>query len=265
MRSMDASNTRNYPDRATPKLTGKIALVTGAGRGLGHAIARRFLAEGAHIVAVARTASELAALAAPGPGEIETIQADLSSSDEMDRLSAAILERHGRLDVLVNNAAVLRMTAFVDLAADAFNETIAVNLLAPVQLTRAFLPGMIARGSGAIINVTSRAGIEGFELETDYCAAKFGLEGFTRSLALEIDGSGVSTSLVTPGRSIKPTSVTAAEWKGWPEERKAEYTDPMQLTNAFVHLALADPTEISGKRFSAWELSTITVQGRDIP
>ena len=82
----------------------------------------------------------------------------------------------------------------------------------------------------------------------------FGLEGFTRSLALEIEGSGVASCLITPGRSIKPTSVTTAEWETWPEERRAAYTDPMLLTDAFVSLALADPATISGKRFSAWDL-----------
>lgn len=122
-----------------------------------------------------RTACELANLAAPEPGKIETIRANLSSSDAAKGLLATILERHRRLHVLVNNAAILRMTPFLELPAGAFDETLAVNLLTPVRLTRAFPLGMIAPEPRSIINVTSRTVIEGFELETDYCAAKFGM------------------------------------------------------------------------------------------
>ena len=143
-------------------LAGKTVLVTGAGRGLGHGVARGLAGYGATVIAVARTEMELAELAetvrASG-GEIETIIADLASPAQTARLAADVTTHYGGVDALVNNAAVLRMTPFLDLAEEDFDETIEVNLLAPVRLIRALLPGMVERGRGAIINVSSAAGM----------------------------------------------------------------------------------------------------------
>ena len=240
------------------RLDGTIALITGAGRGLGHGVARGLAAHGAVVLAASRTRSELddlaAAVTAAG-GTIETHPTDLGRAEEVDRLAATVLDRHGRVDVLINNAAILRMTPFRDLAAEAFDETIAVNLLAPVRLIRAFLPRMVERGRGAIVNVTSAAGVRGFVDETDYCASKFGLEGFSYSLAMELQPLNVSVNLVGPGYRIKPTSVTAAEFAGWPPERRAEYRDPIAMADAFAFLALQDGGGITGQRFNAFELA----------
>jgi NAD(P)-dependent dehydrogenase (short-subunit alcohol dehydrogenase family) len=241
-------------------LAGKTVLVTGAGRGLGHGVSRGLAARGATVVAVARTEPELKELAetvrAAG-GEIETTIADLASPAETARLAADVLTRYGGIDAVVNNAAVLRMTAFLDLPEKEFDETIEVNLLAPVRLTRALLPAMLERGRGAIINVSSAAGVRPFADETDYCAAKYGLEGFSYSLALELAPRNVSVNLVTPGYRIKPTSVTAAEFAAWPEEQQAEYRDPIAMADAFAYLAVQYPAEggVTGKRFDAFELA----------
>ena len=204
---------------------------------------RGLAAYGATVVAVARTESELAELAETvrsAGGAIETIVADLASPAETARLASDVTARHG-VDALINNAAILRMTAFLDLSRDAFEETIAVNLLAPVRLTRALLPAMLERGRGAIINVSSNAGIRPFADETDYCAAKYGLEGFSYSLALELAPRNVSVNLVSPGYRIKPTSVTAAEFASWPAERQAEFRDPIDMADAFAYLAVQYP------------------------
>lgn len=240
-------------------LADKTALVTGAGRGLGHGIARGLAAYGATVVAVARTESELAELAETvrsAGGAIETIVADLASTAETARLAANVTARHG-VDVLINNAAILRMTAFLDLSQDAFEETIAVNLLAPARLTRALLPTMLERGRGAIINVSSAAGIRPFAEETDYCAAKYGLEGFSYSLALELAPRNVSVNLVSPGYRIKPTSVTAAEFASWPAERQAEFRDSIDMADAFAYLAVQYPKEggVTGQRYDAFALA----------
>jgi NAD(P)-dependent dehydrogenase (short-subunit alcohol dehydrogenase family) len=241
-------------------LAGKTVLVTGAGRGLGHGVARGLAAYGATVVAVARTEPELQELAstvrAKG-GKIETMVADLASSEETARLSMEMIARHGGVDALINNAAILRMTPFLDLAEDAFDETIAVNLLAPVRLTRALLPAMLERGRGAIVNVSSAAGIRPFADETDYCAAKYGLEGFSYSLAMELAPRNVSVNLVTPGYRIKPTSVTAAEFASWPPERQSEFRDSIDMADAFAWLAVQYPQEggVTGQRFDAFELA----------
>jgi NAD(P)-dependent dehydrogenase (short-subunit alcohol dehydrogenase family) len=241
-------------------LAGKTILITGAGRGLGHGVARGLASKGANVVAVARTEPELLELTTTvraAGGAIETVVADLASPAETARLSSELLARHGGVDAIVNNAAILRMIPFLDLSEDDFEETIAVNLLAPVRLTRALLPAMLERGRGAIINVSSAAGIRPFADETDYCAAKYGLEGFSYSLALELASRNVSVNLVSPGYHIKPTSVTAAEFAAWPAERQAEFRDPIDMADAFAFLAVQYPSEggVTGQRFDAFALA----------
>jgi NAD(P)-dependent dehydrogenase (short-subunit alcohol dehydrogenase family) len=248
------------PATTVEDLAEKIVLVTGAGRGLGHGVARGLASYGATVVAVARTDSELSELATcvrDAGGQIETMIADLSSVEETERIAAEIVAHYGGVDALVNNAAILRMTPFLDLPAGMFEETIAVNLLAPVRLTRALLPAMIARGRGAIVNVSSAAGIRPFADETDYCAAKYGLEGFSYSLALEMAPRNVSVNVVSPGYGIKPTSVTAAEFASWPAERKAPYRDPIAMADAFAYLVVQYPDQggVTGQRFDAFELA----------
>lgn len=240
------------------RLQGQIVLVTGAGRGLGHGIARGLASHGATVLAVARTASELDALEAEiraAGGVVETLPVDLAQPEQIDALARRVLARHGRVDALINNAAVLRMTPFVELSAEAFDETIAINLLAPVRLIRAFLPEMLKQERGAVINVSSAAGVRGFVDETDYCASKFGLEGFSFSLAMELQPRNISVNLVSPGYRIKPTSVTAAEFAVWPAERRALYRDPIDMADAFAFLALQDGQGVTGQRFNAFELA----------
>jgi len=241
-------------------LQGKTILVTGAGRGLGHGVARGLAGYGATVLGVARTEPELLELATAvgeSSGSLETYVADLSQPQAVAALTSQIVERHGGVDAIVNNAAILRMIPFVTLAATDFDETIAVNLLAPVRLTRAFLPAMQERGRGAIVNVSSAAGIRPFANETDYCASKYGLEGFSYSLAIELSPLNISVNLVSPGYPIKPTSVTAAEFAAWPAERRDDYRDPIDMADAFAYLALQFPREggITGRRFDAFELA----------
>lgn len=242
------------------RLDGHVTLITGAGRGFGYGVAQRMAAEGAHVIAVSRGQTELgqleAAVSSDG-GSIETHSVDLGATAALDRLAGTVLAAHGRVDSLVNNAAILRMTPFLDLAADDFDETVAVNLLAPVRLVRAFLPAMVARGQGAVINVSSGAGVRPFVDETDYCATKYGLEGFSYALALEFRerGINVSVNLVSPGYRIKPTSVSAAEFAAWPPERRAEFRDPIDMADAFTFLALQGADGVTGQRFNAAELT----------
>jgi 3-oxoacyl-[acyl-carrier protein] reductase len=249
-----------WPDGNKQILQGKTILVTGAGRGLGHGVVRGLAGYGATVLGVARTEPELLELATKvgeSGGLFETYVADLSQPETVGRLATKIVERHGGVDSIVNNAAILRLIPFVALAAADFDETIEVNLLAPVRLIRAFLPAMRERGRGAIINVSSAAGIRPFANETDYCAAKYGLEGFSYSLAMELAPLNISVNLVSPGYPIKPTSVTAAEFAAWPAERRKDYRDPIDMADAFAYLALQFPREggITGKRFDAFELA----------
>jgi 3-oxoacyl-[acyl-carrier protein] reductase len=240
------------------KLKDHIALVTGAGRGLGHGVARGLAAHGATVLAVSRTCSELDELESTvrsSDGQIETFPVDIGSRESINVLADEILEKYGRIDSLINNAAVLRMKSFLDLTEQEFDETIDVNLLAPVHLARRFLPAMIENGRGAIINVSSGAGVRGFVDETDYCATKFGLEGFSFSLAMELEASNISVNLMSPGYRIKPTSITAAEFETWSEEDRAIFRDPIDMADGFAFLCLQDGQGVTGQRFNAWELS----------
>lgn len=240
------------------RLEGKTVVVTGAGRGFGEGIARRMAQLGAQVIATALEADELDRVAETigvEGGAVSTYAVDLSNPAQLDDFAATVLDRFGRVDALVNNAALLRMKSFTAMSASEFDDTIAVNLLAPVRLTRAFLPAMLRHGRGAVVNVSSAAGIRPFVDETDYCAAKYGLEGFSLSLAMELQPSNISVNLISPGYRIKPTSVTAAEFAAWPEERRAQFRDPIDMADAFVFLSLQDGTGITGQRFNAWELT----------
>lgn len=247
-------------DGAAQLLRGKTILVTGAGRGLGHGVARGLAGYGATVLGVARSEPELRELAttvrARG-GAIETYVSDLGQPEAISRLAEEIIARHGGVDAIVNNAAILRQVPFVDLAAADFDETIAVNLLAPARLARAFLPSMRERGRGAMVNVSSAAGVKPFATETDYCATKYGLEGFSYSLALELAPLNISVNVVSPGYLIKPTSVTAAEFAAWPAERRNAYRDSIDMADAFAYLARQYPCEggVTGQRFDAFALA----------
>jgi NAD(P)-dependent dehydrogenase (short-subunit alcohol dehydrogenase family) len=251
-------NERDVADKHP--LRGKTIVITGAGRGLGHGVARGLAGYGATVLGVARSEPELRELATTvraSGGVIEIYIADLAQPEAVSSLAAEIIARHGGVDAIVNNAAILRLIPFVDLAAADFDETIAVNLLAPARLTRAFLPAMRERGRGAIVNVSSAAGVKPFATETDYCATKYGLEGFSYSLALELAPLNISVNVVSPGYAIKPTSVTAAEFAAWPPERRGEYRDPIGMADAFAYLALQYPGEggVTGQRFDAFALA----------
>ena len=158
----------------------------------------------------------------------------------------------GPVQVLVNAAAILEEQPFVTSDFAAWTRTLAVNLNGPWLCTQAFLPEMRAARSGSIINVTSRAGVEPFVGETAYCAAKYGLEGFSRSLALEVATDGVAVNLITPGISIKPTSLTMAAFAALTPTERARYADPALLTPAFLDLVTASERGITGQRFDAY-------------
>jgi short-subunit dehydrogenase len=182
------------------ELRGKTALVTGASRGIGAHIARALASEGMRLVLAARSAEALEGIAAElraRGAEVVTIPADLARRDQIE----ALAERAGGLDVLVNNAGLELAAAYHTVAPETIDELIAVNLTAPMILTRLLLPGMIARGGGHVVNISSLAGLVGTPYGEVYCATKHGLVGFTRSLraTAEAEGYGVGASVICPG------------------------------------------------------------------
>ncbi|MEX0682041.1 MAG: SDR family oxidoreductase [Dehalococcoidia bacterium] len=184
------------------KLNESVALVTGASRGLGLAVAREYAARGARLVIAARGAEALNTAARELAAQTEVLALAVDVAQDAERLVDAGLARFGRIDVLVNNASELGpspMPALKDYRWQDLEQVLRVNLLAPLHLVQLVLPGMKARGSGVIINVTSDAGVEAYRGWGGYGASKAALEHLSRTLAAELEGSGVRVHVVDPG------------------------------------------------------------------
>jgi len=183
-------------------LDGKTALITGAGRGIGRGVALALAREGARVVVVARTAAEIDAVAGEARAagvDALAVSADVSREADVARVVDATAARFGGVDLLVNNAGGNLLGAIDKMSADAWWNQIETNLRAAYLLSRAFVPGMVERRWGRVVNVASRLAKIGAPMATSYCSAKHALIGFTRALALEVIESGVTVNAVCPG------------------------------------------------------------------
>jgi short-subunit dehydrogenase len=183
-------------------LRNTVALVTGASRGIGPHIARALAREGAQLALAARSAQALegvaASLRADG-ARVVALPADVGRTEDRAALVRRVEESLGPIDLLVNNAGVESEGAFLSLGADAIDQTVAVNLTAPMQLTRLVLPGMLERRRGHVVNVASTGGKKGVAFDALYCGTKAGVIEWTSGLRSELKGTGVSLSAVCPG------------------------------------------------------------------
>ena len=179
------------------RLAGAVALVTGGSSGIGAAIARALAGAGARLLIAGRDAGRLAAVAEQTGGI--PLQADLATPDGPPALAAAALRAAGHIDLLVNNAGIGWAGPIEQLSAEKADELIAVNLTAPITLTRLLSPGMAERRHGRIVFVSSIAGATGVRGEAVYAAAKAGLACFAESISYELADRGVGVSLIVPG------------------------------------------------------------------
>ncbi|WP_437873847.1 SDR family NAD(P)-dependent oxidoreductase [Sorangium sp. So ce363] len=178
-------------------LEGRIALVTGGGRGIGRAIAERLAQGGARVAVAGRTQAEIEETAAAIGGV--AVQLDVGDREGAPPTIAALEAQLGRIDVLVNNAGVAESAPF-DRTSDAlWDRMLAVNVTGAFALCRALIPKMIARGFGRVVNVASTAGLVGCAYSTAYCASKHAMVGMTRAIALEIARTPVTINCVCPG------------------------------------------------------------------
>ncbi len=189
-------------------LENQVAIVTGAGRGIGRATALKLAESGASVVLAARSGDEITAVADEikhNGGQAIAIPTDVSDAAEVDHLLVLTLRAFNRIDILVNNAAIVQPVGKVwETAPAAWHKLIKINLMGPYLCTRAVLPHMLDRGQGRIINISSGAADYNLEGTSAYNASKAGLERFSGTLAVEVEGSGVVVTILRPGMVNTP-------------------------------------------------------------
>ncbi|MBI3800176.1 MAG: SDR family oxidoreductase [Deltaproteobacteria bacterium] len=184
------------------RLQGKVTLITGGGRGIGRALALAFAREGAAVAVAARTQTELDKVAAEVAAcgrQSYAVACDVTERAAVLQMVAAVHERFGRVDILVNNAGTGRSAPFFKTDLEMWNQLLALNATSMYLVTQAVMPGMLERKSGRVINIVSTAGKIPFRYCTAYVASKHAALGFTRALALEVAGSGVTVNAICPG------------------------------------------------------------------
>jgi len=183
------------------ELAGKVALVTGASRGIGRAIAMTLAQQGAVVLAAARgdnAAQTVAAITQAG-GRAEMVSVDVTDAAALQALPAEIVSRHGRLDILVSNAGITRDQLLMRMKREEWDEVIATNLTATFTLTQAAMRPMLKQRGGRIIVVSSVVGQMGNAGQTNYAASKAGLIGFAKALAREVASRGITVNVIAPG------------------------------------------------------------------
>ena len=236
-------------------LEGKVAIVTGASRGIGRAIAERFAAEGARVVvnyvAGAPKAEAVVAGIVSRGGEAFAVKADVSQYFDVERLVGATMERYGRVDVLVNNAGVMVTKGVLETSEAEWDRTIAVNLKGPYLCSKAVVPIMIRQGAGSIINMSSNSGLyhPSAMRFTEYVVSKAGLNGLTKAMALAL-GPHVRINAICPGwirtdmvEHIDP----ATQQRILDETALGRWGTPDDIASAAVFLASSEASFITGE------------------
>jgi NAD(P)-dependent dehydrogenase (short-subunit alcohol dehydrogenase family) len=206
-----------------------IWFVTGASRGMGVDIAKAALGAGHGVVATGRNTDAVARALGAGD-DLLVVKLDVTRPEDAKAAVAAAVERFGRIDVLVNNAANFYAGFFEELPPEDFRAQIETNLFGPVNVTRAVLPVMRARRSGLIVTISSTAGISGDAFTSAYAASKFGVEGWMESLTPEVASFGIRTMLVEPG--FFRTELLTDDSTKWPEPSIDDYADKTRETVA---------------------------------
>ena len=236
----------------------RVWLITGAGRGMGADFAKAVLAAGHQLVATGRDAARLTQVLGSSP-DLLAVKLDVTSREAAEAAVRAAVERFGRIDVLVNNAASFEAGFFEELTPDQMDRQLSTSLIGPMNVTRAVLPVMRRQRSGHVISISSSAGLgAGFEFVSAYAASKFGLEGFMESLRAEVAPLGIHTTIVNPGffrtellteqsTNYAEPSVTdyderrTALLEYWKSQNGQQSGDPVKLAQALLTIASQSP------------------------
>ena len=258
----------------------KTWFITGAGCGIGAEIARAALAAGDNVVATGRNAEQLGALYGNHGGRVLCVALDVGSEEEAVAAAEVAVSRFGRIDVLVNNAGYGQLGLFEEIAAQDVERQFRTNVFGLMHVTRAVLPRMRRQRSGHILNLASIGGFMGFEASSIYCAAKFAVEGFSESLALEVARFGINVTIVEPGffrtdfldgSSVRYGSTAVADYDSADGGGRASYADfnhqqpgdPAKLGRAIVQVAsMAEPPLHFVAGTDALSYATVTFERR---
>jgi NAD(P)-dependent dehydrogenase (short-subunit alcohol dehydrogenase family) len=236
----------------------KVWFITGAGRGMGADFAKAALAAGHSVVASGRDTDRVSK-ALGGSNDLLPVKLDVTSRADAEAAVRAAVDRFGRIDVLVNNAASFYAGFFEELTPEQFDRQLATSLIGPMNVTRAVLPVMRHQRSGHIISISSTAGLTaGYDFATAYAASKFGLEGWMESLQAEVAPFGINTTIVNPGffrtELLTEQSTTYAEpsiadyenrrgplVEYWKSQNGRQSGDPAKLARALITVANQNP------------------------
>lgn len=225
------------------RLKDRLALVTGGGRGIGKAIALAMAGEGADIVVLSRTASEIEEVATKVQElgrKSYSFKADVADESQVREVVRKVIDQCGRIDILVNNAGVIHIQPLIEMATELWDKTLTVNLKGAFLMTKHVLPQMIRRKKGCIINIASEAGLKGFSNFAAYCAAKHGLIGLTKALAQELEPYHINVNAICPalvGTKIIREVKSVKEWK---------LMQPKDIADVAVFLATPQARAING-------------------
>jgi len=234
------------------RLNGKVAIVTGAGQGIGAATAVKFAREGAVVVACDLNpdgVSHVASVCREAGGQATGLSVDVADRDAVDRLVAWATSQYGNIDILVNNAGITRDARLQKMTVKQFDDVIDVNLRGVFHASQAVVDTMIAQGSGVILNASSIVGIYGNYGQTNYAAAKFGVIGFTKTWSRELGPKGIRVNAIAPGfidtpiLSTVPDDVLAKMREQVPLRRLGT---PEEIANIYAFLASDEASYING-------------------
>ncbi|CAN5897143.1 3-oxoacyl-[acyl-carrier-protein] reductase [soil metagenome] len=234
--------------------SGRVAVVTGGGRGIGRAIAVRLAKEGANVAVVYRSnddaAQETADLVRKAGAECEVFKGDVASPEDVESVFKGINDAFGRLDILVNNAGVTRDNLMMRMKEDEFDEVVRTNLKGTYLCTKAVLRSMVRARWGRIVNVTSVVGLIGNAGQANYAASKAGIIGFTKSVAREVAQRGITANAVAPG--YVETELTGSLDESVKDQIRAQIPagrlgEPEEIADAVAFLAGEGASYLTGQ------------------